>query len=86
MPESQQQSQQITTPVVPIVFPHELTLSLTLKLSVIDADDLKYYTSIGFNADLFDILCEATNMDLITINGQTLEQIRLELSKAEGIS
>ena len=86
MSESQQQSQQITTPVIPTVFPHELTLSLTLKLSVVDAEDFKYYTSIGFNADLFDILGGATNMDLITINGKTLEQIRLELSKAEGIS
>jgi len=80
MPEQQQ------TPdsTVPTVFPHELTLSLTLKISVIDAEDFKYYTSIGFKADLFDILCEATN--LITINDKTLEQIRLELSKAEGIS
>jgi len=83
MPESQQQPADST---VPTVFPHELTLSLTLKLSVVDAADFTYYTSIGFRADLFDILCEATNMDLITINGQTLEQIRLELSKAEGIS
>jgi hypothetical protein len=82
MPEQQQPA----ASTVPTVFPHELTLSLTLKLSVVDADDLKYYTSIGFKADLFDILCEATNMDLISINDKTLEQIRLELSKAEGIS
>ena len=83
MPEQQQQTPAST---VPTVFPHELTLSLTLKLSVIDAEDFKYYTSVGFKADLFDILCEATNMNLITINDETLEQIRLKLSKAEGIS
>lgn len=68
-------------------FPQNVTLSLSIVLSVPDQENLEYLVDdqgkpqIGFIADLHDMLQSQTDLPVVTINGLSLADIRGHFSK-----
>lgn len=69
------------------VFPQKLTLPVSIEIEVPDLETLSYLQNpdgtmqIGFIADLQDILLGQTNLDILSINGCTKEDIQRNFSK-----
>lgn len=87
MTEEKKEPEREAGVITPTSYPHSASLTLTLEISVKDAEQESYLFAvpavvgqipvpqIGFLADLFDLLNFEANLGVVKINGFTHDQI-----------
>lgn len=78
-----------TTPIATLSFPREVEITITLRLKIRDQEELDAWVdpttntpSLDAKVDLLSIIEDATNAEILAVNGATKEQLQLALSIA----